>query len=103
MTDRASKQLSSLQPQQPQAAWRFYPKLTARQLFTTISRGIIEARESQELIAEDIDPSDGFNSVSSLDDTGEIERVNPRVHYNSKTRRMRILIMPTQMHIPYQP
>ncbi|KAK2748418.1 hypothetical protein FQN55_004356 [Onygenales sp. PD_40] len=77
MTGRASKRLSSFQPQQPQAAWRSYPKPTARQLFTTISRAIMEATESQELIVEDIDPSDGFNSASSLDETGEVERVNP--------------------------
>ncbi|KAK2771324.1 hypothetical protein FQN53_005087, partial [Emmonsiellopsis sp. PD_33] len=53
------------------------PKPTARQPFTTISRAIMEATESQELIVEDIDPSDGFNSASSLDETGEVERVNP--------------------------
>jgi hypothetical protein len=41
-------------------------------------RSIIGATGHQELIWEHIDPPDGFNLVSALDETGDIEREIPR-------------------------
>jgi hypothetical protein len=54
------------------------PPPTVPELFTDMCRAIIGATEHQELIWEHIDPPDGFNLVSALDETGDIEREIPR-------------------------
>lgn len=53
-------------------------KPSAQQLFNTISQAILAATEPTYLTYEHVDASAGSLIVDSLDQTGEIERINPR-------------------------
>ncbi|KKZ61878.1 hypothetical protein EMCG_03668 [[Emmonsia] crescens] len=77
-------------------------KLSTQQLFLKVKHAIIEATESQNLEYEDVDPQSGIVISRSLSETPEIERILPRVNFNSVTQVLRIKIMPTELHDCHQ-
>jgi hypothetical protein len=54
------------------------PPLSAQKLFNEVSRAIVGASESQELVYEDIDPAIGSRVVLSLNEDPGIEQARPR-------------------------
>ncbi|KAJ9328729.1 hypothetical protein DTO027B5_1354 [Paecilomyces variotii] len=77
------------------------PPLTAQRLFLEIYDAIINARDSKELIYENIPREIGSLVADSLADEPLVERAFPRIQFNSARGVLRVHIMPTPIHNVY--
>ncbi|KAJ9213342.1 hypothetical protein DTO166G4_5149 [Paecilomyces variotii] len=75
---------------------------SAQAWFYRIKRQIQTATQCTELRFENISTDQGSLLVDSLSQDPDIERRNPRFSYNSFTKVLNVLIMPTNVHNVHQ-